>query len=74
MRSRARRMIAAVSILTGSGILLSGPGTGCSSFLAETALTAADFSFIFDCQNGVLGGTFDVSGIFADCAAAATGP
>ena len=59
MRSRARRMMAAVSILTGSGILLSGPGTSCTSYIGQTALVAADLCFIFDCQNGILGGTID---------------
>ena len=59
MRTRPRKMIAAISVLAGSGILMSGPGTSCSSFLGETGLVTADFCFIFDCQNGILGGTID---------------
>lgn len=73
MRSRARKMMAAISVLAASGILMSGPGTGCSSYVAETIFTAADMSFIFDCQNGILGGTFALSGVFTDCRTA-TGP
>jgi hypothetical protein len=59
------------------GYLLAGPGTGCTSYLAESGLVATDFCFIFDCQNGILGGTIDpcasgdtgqTSGpLFADC-------
>jgi hypothetical protein len=41
------------------GFLMAGPGTGCVSFIAEQALVAADFCFIFDCQSGILGGTID---------------
>jgi hypothetical protein len=34
--------------------------TGCvTPFLAESAATATDFCFIFDCQNGLFGGTLD---------------
>jgi hypothetical protein len=46
--------------LIGAGsMLFSGPGTSCSSFIAESALEATNFCFILDCQNGVLGGTID---------------
>lgn len=38
---------------------MAGPGTGCTSFLAESTLTSADFCFIFDCTNGIFGGTID---------------
>lgn len=59
MSTRTRRMVGAVSLLAGSGILLSGPGTSCSSYIGESAFVATDFCFIFDCENGILGGTFD---------------
>jgi len=59
MRSRARKAIAAMTLLAGSGFVTSGPGTGCSSYVGESALVATDWCFIFDCQNGILGGTVD---------------
>lgn len=71
MRSRSHRIAALVAIAAGGGYLLTGPNTGCMSFMAESTITAADFCFIFDCQNGILGGTIDpCSGeqpLFADC-------
>ncbi len=59
MRSRSRRVLAGVGLLLAGWLLVSGPGTGCTSFMKESALTTADFCFIFDCQNGILGGTID---------------
>ena len=71
MRSRSRRIAALVALAAGGGFLLAGPYTGCMSFIGESALTATDFCFIFDCQSGILGGTIDpCSGdqpLFADC-------
>ena len=65
MRSRTRR------IVTWMGIVLSGAylsATGCLSYMAETASEAADFSFIFDCDDAV-GGTFELGGFLIDCSA-----
>ncbi len=59
MRFHSRRMAIAVGLIGTGGFLMAGPGTGCSSFLAEESLIRADFCFIFDCQNGMLGGTID---------------
>ena len=59
MRSRARKVIAAISVLAASGIVMSGPGTSCSSYIGQSGLITADLCFIFDCQNGILGGTVD---------------
>ena len=59
MRSRCRRIATGVGLVGLGGYLLSGPGTGCSSFLSESSLVAANFCFIFDCQSGILGGTVD---------------
>ena len=60
MRSRARKLIMAISVLAGSGFLTSGPGTGCiRGYLTDSTFVTTDFCFIFDCQNGILGGTFD---------------
>lgn len=57
MRSRLRGLTIAVGVIGSGAVLLSGPGTGCSSFSAESFATSADFCFIFDCQNGAFGGT-----------------
>ena len=59
MRSRARKETAAITLLAASGFLTSGPGTSCTSFIGQSALVTADLCFIFDCQNGILGGTID---------------
>lgn len=61
----------AVSVLAGGGFLMAGPGTSCSNYLVESAFVAADFCFIFDCQNGIFGGTIDPcvgdDPLFVDC-------
>lgn len=59
MRTRSRKLAAALSLVLGGAFLFAGPGTGCMSFFAESALSTADFCFIFDCQNGIFGGTVD---------------
>lgn len=59
MRRPTKRAAVMTGMLAAGGILLSGPGTSCSSFMAESLLVAADFCFIFDCQNGALGGGVD---------------
>ncbi len=59
MRYWQRRLAMASAVLAGGGLMLAGPNTGCVRFLAESAVTATDFCFIFDCQNGILGGTID---------------
>jgi hypothetical protein len=55
-----------MGILLGGGYLAVGSATGCISYMAETALTAADFSFIFDCDDAV-GGTLELGGFLIDC-------
>ena len=59
MRFRSRKMAIAIGLIGMGGFLMAGPGTGCASFLGESGLATADFCFIFDCQNGILGGTLD---------------
>ena len=59
MRCRSHRIVAAVGLVLLGASLLSGPGTGCVPFFGDSTLAAADFCFIFDCQNGLLGGTID---------------
>lgn len=59
MRKRSRRIAMFLGLIASGGMVLAGPGTGCNTFLGESLLVAADFCFIFDCQNGLLGGTVD---------------
>lgn len=59
MRRSARKLLTCAVLAAGGGYLLAGPGTGCVPFAAETTLGATDFCFIFDCQNGIFGGTVD---------------
>jgi len=71
MRTRSRKVIAAISLLAASGFLTSGPGSSCSSYVGQTSFVDLDFCFIFDCQNGILGGTIDPcttqDPLFEDC-------
>ena len=57
MRSRKRRFAAVASLVLAGGFLMAGPGTSCLSFVGESAFVSTDFCFIFDCQNGFLGGS-----------------
>jgi hypothetical protein len=57
-----------------AGVLLAQSGLACASLFGEQTLAATDFCFIFDCQNGALGGTIDFcsdstleSATFTDC-------
>jgi len=63
MRSRTRRMLMWMGIMMGGAFL---NATGCISYMAETAFEAADFSFIFDCDDAV-GGTLNLGGFLIDC-------
>lgn len=54
-----RRTLVRASIVSLGAYLFSGPGTSCTSFVGESAFTSTNFCFIFDCQNGILGGTID---------------
>jgi len=51
-----RRAAVMAGFILAGGVLLSGPGTSCGTFTAESLLVTTDFCFIFDCQNGALGG------------------
>lgn len=59
MRKQSRRIGITAALVISGAYLMAGPGTGCLNFAAESAFTTADFCFIFDCQNGILGGTID---------------
>ena len=75
-RKTLRWGAAAAALVSTGGFLLQN--NGCASFTAESTLVATDFCFIFDCQNGLFGGTIDpcattgttdnpVGPFFADC-------
>jgi len=59
MRRTSRRIVVGVGMAAAGAYLLAGPGTSCSSYVGETLFTTTDLCFIFDCQNGILGGTID---------------
>lgn len=66
MRSRARRVMTGIGIALCGAYLTVGAGTGCLTYMADTALTSADFSFIFDCDDAV-GGTLELGSFLIDC-------
>lgn len=59
MHSRIRVLAMTTALALGGAFLVAGPSTGCLGYSIESALATADFCFIFDCQNGILGGTID---------------
>ncbi len=73
MRTRMRRYLFYLLFLTGGGTLLQGNNAGFVRCAGDTALTAINFCFVFDCQNGALGGGLEFCGdqagddIFLDC-------
>jgi len=75
MRSGIRRMMVVVALVGISGAFAaSGGGLGCTSMFGEQALEMFDSCFLFDCQNGAIGGLVDFcsnsaleSVTFTDC-------
>lgn len=59
MRSRLRAVAMSVGLALGGAFLMAVSGSSCSTFAGEALFSQADFCFIFDCQNGILGGTID---------------
>lgn len=57
MRRRPSRVAAMAILAAGGGSLFLTNNLGCESFAVESLATALDMCFIFDCQNGILGGT-----------------
>ena len=73
MHSRFRRIVAIAGLLVAGGFVMAGPGTSCTSFSGETAITSLDTSFVFDCQNA-FGGTFVFESFLVDCTPDEFGP
>ncbi len=59
MQRRFRLKLKLAGLVAGGGFLFGAQSTSCFTFSAETAASSANFCFIFDCQNGILGGTLD---------------
>lgn len=59
MRGRVKNWYAGAALVGTCGYLMAGPGTSCSSYVGESTLVITDMCFIFDCQNGIFGGTLD---------------
>ena len=73
MRISPRKVLSILGVVLAGGYVIAGPGTGCFSYSMETTLSSTNFCFIFDCQNGILGGTIDpcsdtgTGPVFVDC-------
>jgi hypothetical protein len=59
MRFRLRSAAIGVCLLLSGACLMAVSGATCSTFSGEALMGTTDFCFIFDCQNGILGGTID---------------
>ena len=57
-RRGSRIWIAACMTLSGA-YLCAGGNLACGSFAADAAVSSADMCFIFDCNDGILGGVID---------------
>lgn len=69
-RSRPRWLTVAMLITSGAVTFVLTTGA-CQKFGAQKTLTAVDWCYIFDCQNGLFGGLVDPCNgdpvLFADC-------
>jgi hypothetical protein len=80
MRSRVTRITMWVALLGATGGVLAGSGLACASLNGRQALATFDSCFLFDCQNGAIGGLVDFcaesseeSSLFTDCPEFTTG-
>ncbi len=73
MPKKAKRYLLYLLFLTGGGTLFQGSNAGFARCAGDATLTAINFCFVFDCQNGALGGAIEFCGdqpgddIFLDC-------
>ncbi len=56
MRSRRVRICLLLGLVATTGMLYAGSTLACTSLALDQAATAVNFCFLFDCQNGALGG------------------
>jgi len=70
MSKRIRRLILCLLLVGASGAV-AGTNASCARYAGDSALGATDFCFMFDCDNGVLGGLIDPCAagteVFWDC-------
>jgi hypothetical protein len=71
MRSRLARKAVIGLMLAAAGTLFVSGNLTCASFFADSAQSSVDFCFLFDCQNGAIGGLIDPCAnnyqVFLDC-------
>ncbi len=73
MRKRTKRLLVSLLVFTAGGTLFTGGNAGFIRCAGDTTLTAINFCFVFDCQNGALGRGIEFCGdqpgddIFVDC-------
>ncbi len=58
-RSLWRRVGLQVSVLAGGGCLIASSGLTCAGFASDVLLSSIDMCFLFDCNNGAIGGLID---------------
>ncbi len=66
-----KRLFRLLALMLCGGFVFGNSNSGCARIAGDTTLTAVNACFIFDCQNGILGGLIDpcVPGqeLFIDC-------
>jgi hypothetical protein len=71
MRSGTIRKAVIGLVLAAAGTLFVSGNLTCASFFANSAQSSVDFCFVFDCQNGAIGGLIDPCSntyrVFVDC-------
>jgi len=59
---RRNRMKRKLAVLLAGGVLFAGSGLSCFSFMVDNALSSTNFCFLFNCNDGALGGLIDFCG------------
>jgi len=62
IRKRVVRTLVALGLVASGAYLMAGGTMACGSLAGESALSAVDFCFMFDCTNGAVGGLIDPCG------------